>query len=158
MFVLSQHVPGGTEKNYRIRRSGHQVSGQRFEPETFQIQCRDATHSTATFGGITSSKGTMLDWRYSQLQLCRVLSPRSYDLTSCRQVQVHRYFGGIYCLHLQDRRVSQSNQVTQQAERVGLLPVFLVIFQTDVASNLLLENIGYLLPDFTAAHSGMYYS
>lgn len=27
-----------------------------------------------------------------------------YDMTPCRLVEIYRFFGGIFCLHLQDRR------------------------------------------------------
>jgi hypothetical protein len=33
----------------------------------------------------------------------------SWDVTPCSPVDVHRSFGVTYCLHLQNRRVSQTN-------------------------------------------------
>jgi hypothetical protein len=47
--VLSLHLLEGTERNHKKNLSGYQLSGPRFEPETYRIQSRSANLSAATF-------------------------------------------------------------------------------------------------------------
>jgi hypothetical protein len=75
---------------------------------------------------------------------------------------VHRYFGGIYCLHLHDRRVcEESNEWDADNKYSTLIPLgFLLgsLFATEVGGSMFLRNVKRHPADYTASHTRRHYS
>jgi hypothetical protein len=71
------------------------------------------------------------------------------DVMPYSLIDVHRIFLGAYCFHLQGRRISQASSQQGAAGKKMFEIYFPILMMAVIRSS---ENVGELLPDYTALH------
>jgi hypothetical protein len=67
---------------------------------------------------------------------------------ACSLVEIHRRFGGTYCLHLQDRRDVKPETSKTQADICEVLVKLLI--KPEAGGSVFVRNARKLLPDYAA--------
>jgi hypothetical protein len=110
------------------------------------VECLCCNVSLGNF----SVKRQKLNWN-SDLHSCHNEECYFWNVVPCSPVEIDRRFGGTYCLHLKDQRVSQTRSKHQVGRYSTLLYVILsacffrgLLYSPEDGGSMFLQNVGEL--------------
>jgi hypothetical protein len=108
-----------------------------------------AAHTNTMLG---ETRNKVVFWKYNIVCVgFEVLTAVTifWGVKPCTLVQAYRWFGRMYCLHLQDRRVSQASNQQLSASCCCLCGLF---SDPEDGGNIFLRNVDELLSHYTVWH------